>query len=108
MNSIEAITSITALTAFIGILILAINTNYAKEKEFLQKNNSKINAIHCAAIMDAIFSNSADNYSEKNSCDAKHNKVFENSTEHTFSSEIISTAKKDYTINLEVNKHYLD
>ncbi len=108
MNSLEALLSITALTAFILVLIMAINSNYEQEKEFLQKNNSKIKSIQCAAIMDSIFSNSADSYSENMLCDAKENKVFENNSKYLFSSEIITTAKKDYIINLEVNEHYFD
>jgi len=106
VNSIDAIIALLALTAAFGIIIGAIN----EQKTGMEnaKDSIKANALakKCGAIIDSIYSNSAEKYLEEIKCDANWAIVSAKFGTREKRFEIITTAKKTSVLEVQTIEHY--
>jgi hypothetical protein len=106
MNSLDAIISITILLASTTILL----TGISEVKENLEKANNQLEAIitaqKCASIIDSIYSNSATEYQKEINCSVEEDTIISKVNTEEKKSQIITTAKNEKELKVEMLEHY--
>jgi hypothetical protein len=108
MNSIDGIIAICALLAGFGLIIGAINEEKNNMSEANNSIKANLTAETCGAIIDGIYSNSAEEYTKEIPCTTKENLVMMGSGNKTKSFEIITRATKTSILQVKTQPHYLD
>jgi hypothetical protein len=106
LNSLEAILTLCALIGCTGILIAAVNEERAYSLEAFNSLDAKTSAITCGAIIDSMFSNSAEEYHGKLDCTIDGTNISATSSSKTKTFTTITSAVKNATIEVKMLEHY--
>jgi len=106
MNSIDAIIALCALTAAFGLIIGAVTEQKIAAEN--AKDSIRANALakECGAIIDSIYSNSAEKYLGEIKCDANGEVVFAKIGAREKKFEIITSAKRTNILEVKISEHY--
>ncbi|MFA6269275.1 MAG: hypothetical protein WCW13_04255 [archaeon] len=106
MNGLDGIIALCALLGCFGILIGAVNEERKISQEVNYSLNAKTNAITCGAVIDSMFSNSANEHNGTLDCKIEGNVVSGASNSKTKTFLTITKAKKNTQIEVEILEHY--
>lgn len=107
MNSLEALISLTALLAFFGAMLTLMNQQKENVALVSDSVEAKGNALSCAAIIDFIYSNSIDSYSEKIECSAEETRTWSVVKGSRKEAGLIAKTENEFGLKVNSFGHYV-
>ncbi|MCX6803639.1 MAG: hypothetical protein NTY48_03640 [Candidatus Diapherotrites archaeon] len=108
MLSTEALIATTALMAGFGVLLFTINEIKEPAQNSLYSLEAKNTAEECAAMINSIYSNSADDYNTVTRCTIKGKMAEASKNGKIKTSQIFTDTNMTNGLYVKTSKHYLD
>jgi len=106
MNSLDAIIALLALLACYGAMLGIISAQSENTHDASETLKAKNISANCAAIIDSIYSNTAESYAKEFACEAEQNFVSANKGDKEKKMPIITTATKKFSLEVKTLEHY--
>lgn len=106
MNTLDAILSLCALMGCFALLLGAINEQKNNVIEASDSLKAKTSALICGAILDSLFSNAANEYTENINCKTQNNVLSSTQKNKTKTAYSIANTKKETYLEVEKLEHY--
>lgn len=106
MNTLDAVLSLCALLSCFALIIGAINEEKNNVLETSDSIKAKSTALSCGSILDSMFSNSAEEYTQSINCKTQNNVLSSTQKNKTKTAYSIANTKKETYLEVEKLEHY--
>ncbi len=106
MNSLDAIIALCALLFGFAIMLGVINEQKTNVEEALNSTNAKTNSLICGAIIDSMFSNSAEEYISELKCEANAQELSYIQEGKTKTANALTPVNKTTLLEVKILEHY--
>ena len=106
MNTLDAILALCAIMSCFALLIGTINEQKTNVFDAANSIKAKTSALICGAILDSMFSNSANEYIPSINCKTENNLLSSTQKNKTKTAYSIANTKKETYLEVERLEHY--